>query len=89
MAWLGIESNLAVAGSWAMTMPPASLMSWMPAVPLLPAPVKTMAMALVFRSSASAVKKRSIGWRWPRGSLGSLSRRMPPSITRVCAGTMT
>ena len=62
----------AVAGVCAMHRPPASLMSWRPAVPLLPAPRQDDGNRLRPAGlSQGHVKKLSIGWRWPRGSAGS------------------
>ena len=59
---LGMPSNLALSGSWAMTRPPCSFTAFTPLVPSDPVPDRTTTMECSRRSSAREAKKASMGW---------------------------
>ena len=89
MALLGMPSNSVEAGFCAMTMPPSPLIARTPWAPSLPVPERTMPMARSRCSWASERKKKSMGRRRPRGSVGSSSCNAPLRSARSCPGGMT
>ena len=62
MTLLGMPSNLALSGAWAMTRPPCSFTVLTPLVPSDPVPERTATMACSFFSSAREAKNTSMGW---------------------------
>ncbi len=84
----GMPACLAVSSSWAKVMPPAALISSSPRVPSVPVPDRITPMAPVCRSSASDLKKRSIGRCGPCLSPHGSSRKTPSAMESVVFGGM-
>jgi hypothetical protein len=59
IALRGIPSNCAVSGSCTIVRPPIAVISFIPWVPLLPVPDRTIAIARSSRCSASDTKNTS------------------------------
>ena len=77
MAFLGMESNLAEAGSCTKTAPPFSLMAESPIVPSAPMPERRTPTLWGPWSAARDRKKESMGKRSPRGAAGASKCNTP------------